>query len=215
MSRLLQAAAHGLSPELLTAWRADEGEARLEAFFELRRAWSKTHNVSGPRALADPWGADLVDGLAVAQVSPANNPLIDVGAGSGIPGLVVACVQPDRPVILVEPIAKRTAFLRSVATRLGLTSVRVERARWPIEVRGIADGRADVVSRAVVRPDTWPRLAVQGGTVVGGVIRMLAAQRPTCDLSGFVLAEAVDYRLGAQGDRRVERWARQATGRDR
>lgn len=203
-----RAAAHGLPIETLEPWATTEAESRLEAFFTLRRAWAGTHNLSGPQALAEPWGADLVDGLAVAAISPVDRALVDVGAGSGVPGLIVACLQPGRAVILVEPIAKRTAFLRSTASRLGLTAVRVVRARWPVELPGVAPGAADVVSRAVVDPADWPTLAARGGSVVGAVIRMLAARRPACALEGFEASAALDYRLGAQGERRIERWVR-------
>ncbi len=200
----------GLPGESVERWRAEGAAARLEAFFEARRAWGGVHNLSGPRALDDPWGADLIDGAAVAHISPAARPLIDVGAGSGVPGLVVACLQPERTVILVEPIAKRTAFLRSVAGRLGLKAVRVERGRWPVSGighrYGVPERGADVVSRAVVDPAAWPALAERGGPIVGGIVRMLAARRPGMALPDFEPGAAADYDLGPDGLRRVERW---------
>lgn len=200
--------AAGLPRESLALMQEPVTLQRLATFFEMRARWASTHNLSGPRALHDPWGADLIDGLAAARVSPAERPLIDVGAGSGIPGLVVACVQPSRAVVLVEPIAKRTAFLRSVCARLPLESVRVVRARWPADVPGVGPAEADVISRAVVDPGEWPTLAARGGPLVGGVLRMLAARRPPCDLNGFELTAALDYSVEGHGERRIERWTR-------
>ncbi|MCB9527391.1 MAG: class I SAM-dependent methyltransferase [Myxococcales bacterium] len=178
--------------------------ARVERFFEARARWAKTHNLSGPRALADPWAVDLADGVAVAVCVPPAARLVDVGAGSGVPGVVVACLDPARAVVLVEPIAKRTAFLRSVLPALGLPRVEVVRDRWPVTLAG----PVEVVSRAVVDPADWPALAVAGGEAVTGVVRMLAARRPAWTVSGFVEGEAIDYALGADGARRVERWRR-------
>lgn len=176
---------------------------RLTRFFDLRARWAGTHNLSGPRALAQAWHIDLADGVAVAMASGADR-LVDVGAGSGVPGLIVACLAAERRVTLVEPIAKRTAFLRSAARQLGMTMVEVVRGRWPVAV----EGPQVVVSRAVVDPAEWPTLAVSAGDGVTGVVRMLAARRPPMELSGFALADAVDYDLGADGARRVERWDR-------
>jgi 16S rRNA (guanine527-N7)-methyltransferase len=61
-------------------------------------------------------------------------PLVDIGSGAGFPGLVLACCRTD-PVHLVEPRAKRAAFLTEAARALGVdghTHVHrssVERAR--------------------------------------------------------------------------------------
>jgi len=202
MSRLSKALARaGLAVEI------DEGAAdRLRRFVELRTDWAKTHNLAGPQALAEPWRIDVVDGLAVAQVLEPELPLVDVGAGGGIPGLVVAALDPQRPVFLVEPRAKRTAFLRTAAHRLSLANVRVLRARWPLPD---SIGPAQVVSRAVVSPEQWPALALRGGESVEGVIRMLAAERPLVTLPALEMQRWVDYGTDSDGHRRVEFWARQ------
>ncbi|MCA9541191.1 MAG: class I SAM-dependent methyltransferase, partial [Myxococcales bacterium] len=81
---LLAAAGLALRPE-------EPVRARIEAFLEARAHWSRTHNLSGPRALDDPWATDVLDGMAVADCAASGLALIDVGAGSGVPGLLVAC----------------------------------------------------------------------------------------------------------------------------
>lgn len=177
---------------------------RLASFLDLRARWSRTHNLSGPGSLDDPWAIDVVDGVAVAQASSPDRPLVDVGAGSGVPGLIVACIAPTRPVVVVEPRTKRAAFLRTAAQSLSLTGVRVERARWPIAL----SEPVAVVSRAVVDPAQWPALALRGGAPVVELLRMLAARRPTFDRSDWRRAAEVEYR-GADGHPRViERYVR-------
>lgn len=184
--------------------RPDESvRARIEAFLEARARWSRTHNLSGPRALDDPWATDVLDGMAVVDCLAMGIALIDVGAGSGVPGLLVACAAPEARVQLIEPRAKRAAFLRSVAAQLGLHHIAVTRARWPFPIAEAAQ----VVSRAVVSPDEWPGLAVSGGAA-HSVLRMLAAHRPPMDAAGYALARAVDYCVPNAGARRVERWDR-------
>jgi 16S rRNA G527 N7-methylase RsmG len=181
-----------------------DAEARITRFLELRAQWARTHNLAGPRALTAPWRVDVIDGLAIGEIMAPSLPLVDVGAGGGVPGLVVAALYPARPVILVEPRAKRAAFLRTAVYTLELSEARVIRARWPLES---ALGPHQVVSRAVVSPAQWPSLALQGGSEVLGIIRMLATDRPGFRGQGLELRRAVDY-TSAEGDRRVEYWAR-------
>jgi 16S rRNA (guanine527-N7)-methyltransferase len=64
-----------------------------------------------------------------------NGELLDIGSGGGFPGLVLATVV-DAPVHLVEPRAKRAAFLKSASEELGLAHVsvhacKVERVALP------------------------------------------------------------------------------------
>jgi 16S rRNA G527 N7-methylase RsmG len=176
---------------------------RVERFLELRLRWSGAHNVSGPRALAEAWHVDVLDGFAVAAVLAPELPLWDVGSGSGVPGLIVAVVEPERTVTLVEPIAKRAALLRTAARALDLPNLRIVRDRWPVPL----ELPGQVVSRAVVSPSEWPALAVSAGPSVQSFVRMLAAERPPVSIAGFQLAGAVDYR-SARAERRVERWVR-------
>jgi 16S rRNA (guanine(527)-N(7))-methyltransferase RsmG len=80
--------------------------------------------------------------------------VIDVGSGAGLPGVVLAIARPDLHITLVEPMLRRTAFLESVVADLGLTGVKIHRARaedLPSSRPG-ADPDADcVTARAVAR----------------------------------------------------------------
>jgi 16S rRNA (guanine527-N7)-methyltransferase len=66
----------------------------------------------------------------VLPVAPLADPgsLIDVGSGNGSPGLVFALVRDDLEVTLLEPRARRWAFLREAARAAG-GGVRVLRYR--------------------------------------------------------------------------------------
>jgi 16S rRNA (guanine527-N7)-methyltransferase len=83
--------------------------------------------------------------------------LIDVGSGNGSPGLVLAVLRSDLSVTLLEPRAKRWAFLREAARLLGRGDVKVLRSRcedFP-EVAEMVTMRAvglvlDVVGRLLV-----------------------------------------------------------------
>ena len=51
------------------------------------------------------------------------------GSGNGSPGLVMALLEPDRPVTLLEPRARRWAFLREAARAVGRDDVCVLKER--------------------------------------------------------------------------------------
>jgi 16S rRNA (guanine527-N7)-methyltransferase len=81
--------------------------------------------------------------------------VVDVGSGAGLPGIVLAIARPDVSVVLVEPLARRTAFLEEAVAALGLDRTSVVRARAeelaPVRGRPRID-RAEVVTARAVAP---------------------------------------------------------------
>jgi len=55
--------------------------------------------------------------------------IVDLGSGNGLPGIPVAILHPDKPVLLVDSRLKRCQFLTDVAAALELEHVRVLHAR--------------------------------------------------------------------------------------
>ncbi len=51
---------------------------------------------------------------------PAGARVVDVGSGAGLPGIPLALARPDLTVTLLEPLARRVAFLTECVDRLGL-----------------------------------------------------------------------------------------------
>jgi 16S rRNA (guanine527-N7)-methyltransferase len=70
----------------------------------------------------------LVGAVLPAAGLPAPGSLVDVGSGNGSPGLVLALLRDDLEVTLLEPRARRWAFLREAA-RAASRPVRVLRLR--------------------------------------------------------------------------------------
>ena len=177
---------------------------RLIAFLKLRAKWARTHNLSGPRALAQV-STDVADAVAVWLCHDPSSALLDVGSGSGAPGLMVACLDPERVIHLVEPIAKRCAFIRTAAHQLNLKRVSVHRGRWPSEALDQL-GAVTPISRAVVSPEVWPELAQRDH--LSSLMQMLAHQRPEWPLRGYELTREVSYQDPEGGPRVVRRWER-------
>ncbi|WP_238009632.1 16S rRNA (guanine(527)-N(7))-methyltransferase RsmG [Dactylosporangium sp. AC04546] len=103
----------------------------------------------GPREAPRIWERHLLNCAAVADLIPSGASVVDVGSGAGLPGMVLAVARPDLTVTLVEPLARRTAFLDEAVAKLGLTTT-VVRARAE-ECIGRLDP-ADIVTARAVAP---------------------------------------------------------------
>jgi 16S rRNA (guanine527-N7)-methyltransferase len=106
----------------------------------------------GPREAGRIWDRHLLNSAVMAELVPDRCSIIDVGSGAGLPGIPVALVRPSSRVVLLEPLARRCAFLTEVVGALGLTDrVTVLRGRAPDVARvGELPFFADyVIARAV------------------------------------------------------------------
>jgi 16S rRNA (guanine527-N7)-methyltransferase len=82
----------------------------------------------GPLELPRLWTRHVINSGLLAPLLVAGR-VGDIGSGAGLPGLVLAAARPDATLILIEPMERRTDWLRAEAERLGLTNVEVIRAR--------------------------------------------------------------------------------------
>ena len=153
---------------------ADEGGHSPTPLRELLTE-ARTLGFLGPGPL-DPQVRHAQGFTAIARRLSVPGPvrLVDLGAGGGLPGLVVATEWPDAAVALLEANGRRAAFLRRAVERLGLVdrvSVLEERAevsgREP-GLRGYFDG---VLARSFGRPAVLaecaaPLLRVEGWLLV-------------------------------------------------
>jgi 16S rRNA (guanine527-N7)-methyltransferase len=106
----------------------------------------------GPREAPRIWDRHLINCAVVAEMIGFGASVVDVGSGAGLPGIVLAVARPDLRITLVEPLARRTAFLSEAVTALGLDStVTVVRARAEDLVGG-PPVAADVVTARAVAP---------------------------------------------------------------
>ena len=103
----------------------------------------------GPREASRVWERHILNCAVVADLIPPAARVLDIGSGAGLPGIPLALARPDLRVVLVEPLARRVEWLRTVLADLELP-VEVERGRaedTPIRRRW--EGADVVTSRAV------------------------------------------------------------------
>lgn len=128
------------------------GEAfpRVQAFAELLADQGILRGLIGPRELVRVWERHILNSAALEPFLPAGV-LADVGSGAGLPGMVLAAMNPERQVVLIEPMERRTAWLFEAASVIGIDNVTVVRGRAEEVVEVV---EADVITaRAVASID--------------------------------------------------------------
>lgn len=118
--------------------------AKLDRYAQLLVEWQSRMNLVGPSTLPDLWERHFRDSAQIASLAPTlgNKPVwLDIGAGGGFPGLVLAALGAGE-IHLVESIAKKCRFLQAVADALGLGDAIIHHAR----VESIPRFRADVIT---------------------------------------------------------------------
>nr|WP_051167891.1 16S rRNA (guanine(527)-N(7))-methyltransferase RsmG [Actinoplanes sp. N902-109] len=106
----------------------------------------------GPREAPRIWERHLINCAVLSETIPYGASVVDVGSGAGLPGIVLAVARPDLTITLVEPLARRTAFLSEAVTALGLEgTVTVVRGRAE-DLAGGPPAPVDVVTARAVAP---------------------------------------------------------------
>ncbi|BFU78452.1 16S rRNA (guanine(527)-N(7))-methyltransferase RsmG [Arcobacter sp. 15-2] len=118
---------------------------RCEKYIALLQQWGKIHNLTA--SLKDEEIINnIVDSVYPLKFIDSFESLADVGTGAGYPGMLLAIARPESKVVLVEPRAKRVAFLNFVKSVLKLENVSIEQKR----IEQLQDYRFDIItSRAV------------------------------------------------------------------
>jgi len=120
---------------------------RCDTYISLLQEWGAVHNFTSAKALRT---ADIISNI-IDSVYPLKfinefDSLADVGTGAGYPGMLLAIARPDTQISLIEPKAKRVAFLNFVKGSLKLKNLKVLHKK----VQDISPTSFDIItSRAV------------------------------------------------------------------
>jgi len=130
----LDAPLAGLDPA--GGWRAD-----VDCYERMLTNANQSMNLVGKSTLADFWSRHFIDSAQLVRATPATRVWADLGAGAGLPGIVLAILLKDSPgahVHLVESMRKRCEFLSAVVEALSLPATvhhaRAETLRLKVEV---------------------------------------------------------------------------------
>ena len=121
----------------------------------------------GPREADRVWERHILNSAALSQLIGPDLAVVDVGSGAGLPGIPLAVLRPDLSMTLLEPLLRRSTFLKRTVTELGMVDrvevirERAEEHRWTYDV---------VVARALAPLDrlvAWCNpLRAAGGAIL-------------------------------------------------
>jgi 16S rRNA (guanine527-N7)-methyltransferase len=166
---------------------------KAQAYASMLAGAGVERGLLGPGEAARIWDRHLLNCAAVVGLVPVPARLADLGSGAGLPGIVLALLLPTAQVMLVEPMARRTAFLEECVRELALPNVSVLRGRAEDMAGQIG---ADVVTSRAVAP--LERLAVLAAGLArpGGLVLAIKGAAAAAEVSraGRVLDQ-----IGATG----------------
>ena len=116
--------------------------AQLMDYLALMAKWNSVYNLTSLRDPLQMVTHHLLDSLAAVPAFGGARKVLDVGAGGGLPGIVLAIARPDMQVSLIDTVHKKTAFLTQVKAELGLANVTV----YTMKVQELKAGPFDVIT---------------------------------------------------------------------
>lgn len=160
--------------------------AMLLDYLALIQKWTRVYNLTAVRDPQEMLTHHLLDSLAA--VRPLRLQLealgrdeaarvLDVGAGAGLPGVVLAICCPSLTVHCVDTVAKKAAFVQQVAVSLKLPHLRGLHAR----VESLTERYDVVCSRAFASLSDFTQWSV-GALAPHGVWMAMKGKHPQAEL---------------------------------
>ncbi|GAC1642684.1 MAG: 16S rRNA (guanine(527)-N(7))-methyltransferase RsmG [Mycobacterium sp.] len=126
---------------------------RAERYAQILAGAGAERGLLGPREVDRIWDRHILNSAAVAELLGANDQIADIGSGAGLPGIPLALARPDLRLTLIEPLLRRSEFLREVVGELDLDIAVVRGRAEDRSVRQQVGEMDAVVSRAVAALD--------------------------------------------------------------
>jgi 16S rRNA (guanine527-N7)-methyltransferase len=136
------------------------GLDRAQRYAQMLAGAGVERGLLGPREVDRLWDRHLLNSAAVAELLGDDSRIADIGSGAGLPGIPLALARPDLRVTLIEPLLRRSDFLREVVDDLGLEITVIRGRAEDPSVRSQVGEMDAVVSRAVASLDKLTKWSV-------------------------------------------------------
>jgi 16S rRNA (guanine527-N7)-methyltransferase len=163
---------------LLARWGFPLDDARIELIWRyhgMLRAANEELNMTRIHNFEAMVLKHYVDCLLPNKLTKLPSPLLDMGTGPGLPGIILKIARPEIPMILADTRAARCKFLEDVVAELGLRDIEIFSGKITPK---FVQPMGGVITRAVaVVPETLHR--VRNCLGLGG--RLILMKGPDCD----------------------------------
>jgi 16S rRNA (guanine527-N7)-methyltransferase len=133
---------------------------RAQRYAEILAGAGVERGLLGPREVDRLWERHILNSAAIAELLGPGERIADIGSGAGLPGIPLALARPDLRVTLIEPLLRRSEFLREVVDELGLEVTIIRGRAEDRSVRQQVGEMDAVVSRAVASLDKLTKWSV-------------------------------------------------------
>jgi len=190
---------------------------QLEVYYQEMALWNRRVNLTSITDHEDVMIKHFLDSYTLSptltDVLTSGGSVIDVGSGSGVPGIPLKIAFPSMNLVLLDSVGKKTRFLQHVAQTLNLDGVQILNGRaedlaHKPELRERFDA---VISRGVAALPSLMELTLPychiGGKVIamkkGNIQHELDSAHNAIKILGGLLLETVSVNLDALQDQRL------------
>jgi 16S rRNA (guanine527-N7)-methyltransferase len=103
--------------------------AQVQTYLDLLLRWNQKINLTSIRDPEQVITRHFGEALFLQNREQLTGNLLDIGSGAGFPGLALKIIFPSLPTTLLEPIAKKRAFLKEVIRSCGIDAIEVRSER--------------------------------------------------------------------------------------
>ena len=97
---------------------------QLLTYVDLIEKWNKTYNLTAIKNKENILNQHIVDSLSIIHLVKKTN-ILDIGSGAGLPGIVIAIVNPQMQVSVLDSVGKKCIFMKFVKAQLNLNNLTV------------------------------------------------------------------------------------------
>lgn len=170
-------------------------------YLQRLQKWNRTYNLTAIRDPEQMLIQHVFDSLAIIPALKkyldtfgAGNealPIVDVGSGAGLPGVIIAILLPSRQVHCIDAVEKKMAFVRQISGVLKLPNLHAHHAR----VESLPPFNAQVVvSRAFASLNDFANWSGRH-VAASGVLLAMKGREPNEEISA--LHEHTEWRVSA------------------
>lgn len=148
------------------------------AYLHLLLHWNQKINLTAIRDPEECVTRHFGESLFLSRHAHLQGTLLDIGSGAGFPGLALKIAFPDLSVTLLEPVAKKRAFLKETARVCAFSQVSVRSDRLEELARATPPPQFDFATmRAVGNLEQFVPLAAQCLRPNGRLLLWLSQQQ--------------------------------------
>jgi 16S rRNA (guanine527-N7)-methyltransferase len=118
--------------------------SKLLIYKELLMKWNNSFNLTSVKN-TEILTHHFLDSLAVIPFIKSST-LLDVGTGAGLPGIVIAIVNPDIKVSLIDKVGKKITFIKRIIAELDIKNIETYHDR--VELLSSEEKYDGIISRA-------------------------------------------------------------------